>query len=98
MAKVMVKVAAGRRLRHPQTLQVLPHVANEEDQPLEVDDTDPHWFRAIRDGDLVVIDPAKEAAPAEAVPAEHQVEAVAEEAPVPQADAEATTEHPAEGE
>ncbi len=62
MNLTFVKTAAERRLRHPATGKVMPNVADTGSAPFKVDLDDPHWFRALKRGDIVVVQPA--AAPA----------------------------------
>lgn len=51
------KAAAGALVRHPHTRQPLPQIGGEED-PVQIDETDIHWARLLRDGDIVPIKPA----------------------------------------
>lgn len=57
-----VKTAAGRRLRHPVTKAILPNVADkgvegEDAKPVLVNLADPHWYKALRCGDIEIADP-----------------------------------------
>lgn len=50
--QIPVKAAAGALVRHPHTRQAFPQVGDDAD-PVEIDDSDLHWSRLLRDGDLV---------------------------------------------
>lgn len=69
MAMIKVRAAEGRRVRHPETRQVIPA------EGLHVNDHEQYWFRRLRDGDVIEIDdkgnPVEKAAeaPAPAAPA-----------------------------
>jgi hypothetical protein len=54
MTMQLVKTAVGRRLRDPKTRAVLPNVTDAQAKGFEVDLDDPHWFRALQCGDIVV--------------------------------------------
>lgn len=54
---IPVKAAAGALVRHPHTREKLPQDGDAA-EPTLVDDTDLHWDRLLRDGDLVRIKPA----------------------------------------
>jgi hypothetical protein len=62
--KTWVKSAEGRRLRHPGTGKVLPNAADANSAGHPVDLEDPHWYRALQRGDIVVVDAPAAAAPA----------------------------------
>jgi hypothetical protein len=51
----LVKTAPGRRLRHPDTKQVMSCADDSDSAPHKVDLDDPHWFRALQRGDIVEI-------------------------------------------
>lgn len=50
MAMIKVRAAEGRRVRHPETRQVIPA------EGLHVNDHEQYWFRRLRDGDVIEID------------------------------------------
>jgi hypothetical protein len=50
MAMIKVRAADGRRVRHPATRQLIPA------EGLMVNDHEQHWFRRLRDGDVIEID------------------------------------------
>jgi len=54
-----VKTAQGRRLRHPQTGKVMTNVAVPDAAPHKVDLHDPHWYKALKRRDIVVVDAPK---------------------------------------
>lgn len=51
---ITVKAAAGALVRHPHTQQPLPQFPSDDD-PVEVDETNIHWARLLRDGDIIPI-------------------------------------------
>ena len=64
-----VKTAEGRRLRHPKTGKVMTNVTDSAAAPHKVDLNDPHWYKALKRGDIVKVDapsPAKPPSPAPA--------------------------------
>lgn len=46
---IRIKAAPGRRVRHPETMAVLP------DEGIDVDEADPFWFRRLASGDVVIV-------------------------------------------
>lgn len=54
---IPVKAAAGALVRHLHTRQPLPQIGGDED-PILIDETNIHWGRLLRDGDIVPIKPA----------------------------------------
>jgi hypothetical protein len=55
MTTILVKTAAGCRLRDPKTQAVLPSIDDADSTGFEVDLDDPHWFRAQQCGDIVEV-------------------------------------------
>jgi len=53
MALTKVKAATGRLVRHPVTHAPLPNIEDKDADPALVDLDDPHWYRRLRDGDIV---------------------------------------------
>jgi len=77
-----VKTAPGRRLRHPDNHKVLACADDAEAAPHLVDLHDPHWFRALACGDIVVV---VAETPADTATAEPAIAASATAIPIPSA-------------
>lgn len=86
-----VRTAAGRRLRDPATKRVVPNVADPAaaGAVFKANLNDPHWYRALQRGDIVVVpapaaaSPAAAPAAAAAAPAVTAAPAAAKPAPAP---------------
>jgi hypothetical protein len=51
-----VKTAPGRRLRHPTTQRVLRnHETDPDADGHKVDLDDPHWYKALKRGDIIIV-------------------------------------------